>query len=227
MANRTYGQYCGFARALEVVGERWSMLVIRDLLVAPKRFTDLLRGLPGIPTNVLTSRLKELEEASIVRRRVMPRPERAIVYELTEYGAELEDVVIGLGRWGAKQLGDPRPDEVVTVDSIATALRTTFRPDAAKGVRASYELRMGEIVIHARIDDGEIIVAPGPLQGAQLIIEAGPAIRALFAREMTAAEAIKCGAVKLTGNKRLFTTFVDMFMIDPLPGADERRALSS
>src|SRR4030088_766323 len=102
---RPYGQYCGFARALEVVGERWALLIVRDLLIGPKRFTDLLRGLPGIPSNVLTARLKELEDAGVVRRRVLARPARAVVYELTEYGLELDAAVVELGRWGAKNLG--------------------------------------------------------------------------------------------------------------------------
>ena len=87
MPSRAYGQYCGLARALEVVGERWTMLIIRDLLIAPKRFTTLLRGLPGIPTNGLTNRLKDLEEDGVVRRRVLPHPDRSVVYELTDYGA--------------------------------------------------------------------------------------------------------------------------------------------
>src|ERR1700730_10133410 len=102
MSMRAYGQYCGLARALEIVGERWAILVIRDLLVGPKRFTDLHRGLPGIPTNVLTARLNELEEAGVIRRRALPRPERSVVYELTEYGSELDEVVVRLGLWGAK-----------------------------------------------------------------------------------------------------------------------------
>src|SRR6516225_10062018 len=109
MAKRAYGQFCGFARAVEVVGERWAFLIVRDLLIGPRRFTDLHRGLPGIPTNVLTARLKELEEAGVVRRRVLPRPEGSVVYELTEYGRELEPTVVELGRWGAKTLGDARP----------------------------------------------------------------------------------------------------------------------
>src|ERR1700736_4345674 len=153
---RAYGQYCGFARAAEVLGERWAMLVVRDLLVGPKRFTDLLRGLPGIPSNVLTARLKELENAGIARRRVLARPSRAVVYELTEYGLQLEPVVVELGRWGAKNLGDPRPDETVTVDSLITALRTTFHPAAARRFRAGYELRVGEIVLHARVHNGRV-----------------------------------------------------------------------
>ena len=226
MKTRGYGQYCGFARALEVVGERWSMLVIRDLLVGPKRFTDLHRGLPGIPTNILTTRLKELEEAGIIRRRALARPERAIVYELTEYGAELEDVVIGLGRWGAKQLGDPRSDEVVTIDSMITAFRTTYQPKAAKGVHTSFELRMGDIVLHIKVDDGRIQVGAGPLADAQLKIEAGPAIKALLNRDMTPAEAIKSGAVGLTGNKKLLNTFVELFKIDPMPAPKSEAAVS-
>src|ERR1700730_8022475 len=116
MRTRAYGQYCGLARAVEIVGERWVVLIIRDLLVGPKRFTDLHRGLPRMPTNVLTSRLRELESGGVVRRRVLPRPAGSVIYELTEYGTELEDVLIGLGRWGAKLLHEPRPDEIITAD---------------------------------------------------------------------------------------------------------------
>src|SRR5260370_5437408 len=152
MTMRTYGQYCGFARALEIVGERWALLVVRDLLVGPKRFTDLLRGLAGIPTNVLTTRLKELEQAGIIQRRVLPRPASSIIYELTPYGLELEDIVVRLGLWGAKTLAEPRNGEVVTVDSLIMALRSTFRSEAARGVHAGFELRAGDIVIHARVD---------------------------------------------------------------------------
>jgi DNA-binding HxlR family transcriptional regulator/putative sterol carrier protein len=214
---RAYGQYCGFARALEIVGERWTLLVVRDLLVSPKRFTDLLRGLPGIPSNILTARLKELEHAGVVRRRVLPRPARSIVYELTEHGMELQSVVFALGRWGAKLLGVPRPDEVVTVDSLITALRTTFRPQAARGFRAGYELRFGEIVIHARITNGKVEVAEGPLPDPDLVIEAGPAIKALMAGETSPAAAIESGSVRLTGNPDLLTRFVAIFHIEPMP----------
>ncbi|HEU5481442.1 MAG TPA: helix-turn-helix domain-containing protein, partial [Candidatus Tumulicola sp.] len=131
MSKRTYGQYCGFARALELVGERWALMIVRDLLVEPKRFSDLQRGLPGIPTNILTARLKELEQSDIVRRRLLPRPSGAVVYELTETGRGLEAPVHALGAWGAKLLGDPRSHEIVTPDSLVTALRTTFQPAAA------------------------------------------------------------------------------------------------
>jgi DNA-binding HxlR family transcriptional regulator len=219
MKTRAYGQYCGFARALEVVGERWALLIVRDLLIGAKRFTDLLRGLPGIPSNVLTARLKELENAGVVRRRVLPRPARAVVYELTEYGLELEAVVVELGRWGAKNLGDPRADETITVDSLITALRSTFHPDAARGFRASYELRVGELVLHARVDDGRVEVAEGALPDADLAIEAGPGIRALMAGEVSPAAAIANGTVRLTGDPGLLTRFAEIFRIEPMPAA--------
>src|ERR1041384_1394007 len=130
MAARSYGQYCGVTPAVELIGERWAMLIVRDLLVGPRRYTDLRQGLPRIPTNILSARLKEMEEAGIVQRRVLPRPSGAVVYELTEYGAELEEVVLGLGRWGAKALGEPGDDEIVTVDSMIMALRSTFRAES-------------------------------------------------------------------------------------------------
>jgi len=217
MSTRVYGQYCGFARALEVVGERWALLIVRDLLVGPKRFTDLHRGLPGIPTNVLTTRLKELEQAGIVRRKLLPRPSGSVVYDLTPYGAELEDVVVRLGRWGAKRLGDPRPDETITADSVIMAFRTTFRPDAARKLNATFELRFGELVLHLRVRNGKLDVAEGPLPGADLVVETGPAIKELMSGETTPADAIASGAVRITGDPALLDRFVEIFRIAPPP----------
>jgi DNA-binding HxlR family transcriptional regulator len=210
---RAYGQYCGLARAAELVGERWALLILRDLLVGPKRFTDLRHGLPRIPTNILSDRLKELEDTGVVRRRVLPRPAGSIVYELTEYGADLEEAIKHLGRWGARSLGEPRPDEIVTVDSLTMALRTTFRPEMADGVRASYELRLGPVVLHARVEDGQLSVGEGSLPQADLVIETGPALKALLAREISPAEAIQQGLVQLRGDAALLDTFVTTFRI--------------
>jgi DNA-binding HxlR family transcriptional regulator len=213
MSRRGYGQFCGLVRALELVGERWALLVVRDLLLGPKRYTDLRRGLPRIPTNILSARLKELEEGGVVRRRALPRPSGGVVYELTEYGRELEDAVMQLGRWGAKALTEPTPDEIVTVDSLILAMRSTFRRDAARGLDASYELRLGEIVLHARVDGGRLRVAPGPLPNADLVIETGPALKALMAGEITAAEAIAKRKVRLKGDRRLLSRFAEVFRI--------------
>lgn len=214
MAQRVYGQYCGFARALEMVGERWALMIVRDLLVGPKRFSDLQRGLPGIPTNILTARLKEMEQAGIVHRRLLPRPAGSVVYELTPDGLELETAVFALGRWGAKRLGDPRDYETVTPDSLVMALRTTFIPKAAKGVNVSYEFHAGDVVWHAKIKNGKLEAEPGPLPDADAVIEAGPGLRILMAREMTPSEALKAGVVKLRhGRKDLLDLFASLFEI--------------
>jgi len=217
MAKRSYGQFCGLARALEIVGERWALLIIRDLLVGHRRYTDLHRGLPKIPTNILSARLKELEAAGVVRRRILPRPESSIVYELTEYGAALEDVVLSLGRWGARSLGEQAPEDIVTVDSLIMALRSTFRPGPARGDRLSYELRFGDIVLHARVGDGGLTAAAGPLPDADLVIEAGPGFRALLAGEIDPGQAIADGLVRLTGDPGLLHRFVEIFAIEPAP----------
>lgn len=213
MVKRSYGQYCGFARALELVGERWALLILRDLLVGPKRFGEIQRGLPGIPTNILTARLNELEESGIIRRRVMPRPAKGVAYELTDDGLGLEDTILALGRWGALRLGEPRPDETVTEDSVATALRTTFRPEAAGKAKVTYLLRLGSIQVHASIRNGAIAVGRGEVEKPDLIIETGPALRLLMANEVSAAEAIKKKLVRLTGDPKLLDRFVQIFRI--------------
>ena len=106
MTSRTYDQFCGIARALDLVGERWALLVVRDLILGPKRFTDLRRGLAGIGTNILAARLKELERGGVVRRRTLPPPAASAVYELTDYGRALEGPLLALGRWGALSIGE-------------------------------------------------------------------------------------------------------------------------
>jgi DNA-binding HxlR family transcriptional regulator len=219
MTSRSYGQFCGFARALELVGERWALLVVRDLVLGPKRFTDLRRGLPRIPTNILSARLKELEDAGVVRRRVLPRPATGVVYELTEYGQELEEVLLRLGLWGARSLGEPRPEDVVTTDSLILALRATFRPEAAGELQATYQLDFGDIVVHASIDHGTLVAGEGSLPEADLVIETQAAFRPLLAGELSPAEAIGNGGVRLTGDPELLTRFVEVFRIPPTPSA--------
>ena len=213
MNQKSYGQFCGFARALEIVGDRWALMIVRDLLVGPKRFSDLHDGLPGIPTNVLTTRLKQLEAAQVVDRRPLPRPPGGVAYALTPRGRELEQSVVAIGRWGAQMLDAPRPNEVVTTDSIAMALRTTFRPESADRVRARIELHVGDIVVHAAIDNGKIAVGRGPLEKPDLVVVASPAIKALMAGEMTPSEALASGEIHITGSRRLFDRFAKMFRI--------------
>ncbi|WP_433014212.1 winged helix-turn-helix transcriptional regulator [Kribbella sp. CA-294648] len=209
MTTKTYGQYCGVARALELVGERWALLIIRDLLVGPKRYTDLRAGLPKIPTNVLATRLKELEQAALVVRRVQPRPSGAIVYELTQYGTDLEPVVLALGRWGARSLGELRPDEIITADILVMALRSTFRPGKRK---AKYELRFGETVIHAIINAADLTVDPGPLDGS-IVIEARAPIAPLLTGAVDGAEALRTKLVTTSGTAEDLNRFAMRFPI--------------
>jgi DNA-binding HxlR family transcriptional regulator len=213
LAARGYGQYCGLARALELVGERWALLIVRDLLVGPRRFTDLRKGLPRIPTNVLADRLKELEADGIVQRRVLPRPASATVYELTAYGCQIEDAVLRLGIWGAQSLGEPRAGEIMTPDSMTIALRSTFVPTAARTKRLTYELHLGPIVLTAGIDDGRLQVAEGPAPRADLIIETGAALKQLFEGTLMPGEALQSGQVRIQGDPALLETFVTLFHI--------------
>lgn len=212
MTKRAYGQYCGFARALEIVGERWALLIVRDLLVGPKRFSDLLRGLPGIPTNILTARLKELEEAGVVQRRALARPGRGVAYELTPAGAALEESVVAIGRWGAQRLGDPLPGEIVTEDSLAMALRTTFRPEAAGKTKAAFEVHLGAVVFYAQVRGEHVTVGRGPLPKPDLILETS-ALRELLAHEITPAQAVRKKLVRIKGDPRLLDRFVRIFRI--------------
>lgn len=217
MTKRAFGQYCGVARALEVVGERWALLIIRDLLVGPKRYTDLRAGLPRIPTNVLATRLKELEEAGLVVRRVQPRPSGSIVYELTPYGAQLEGVVLELGRWGARSLGEFRDGEIATAETLIMALRSTFQPAAAEGVRTSYELRFGEVVINAEVEDGSLATGIGPLPAADLVIEATAPLTPLLAGEASVDEVLADGTVLISGEQAGLDRFAALFRITPRP----------
>jgi DNA-binding HxlR family transcriptional regulator len=138
---RTYDDPCGIARALDHVGERWALLIARELLLGPKRFTDLRSGLPAASPNVLSQRLRELEESGLLRRRKLPPPEASQVYELTDRGMELEPVVLALARFGSRM--PLRSANSLSVDALVFALRSTFDAEVARGFRARVELRVG------------------------------------------------------------------------------------
>lgn len=197
MAARSYGQYCGVTTAVELIGERWALLIVRDLLVGPRRYTDLKQGLPRIPTNILSTRLKELQEGGVVRR--VPLLNCGLVYELTPYGRTFEPIMLALGRWGFQAMGDPHEGDVVTPDSLTMALRTAFQADAAAD--AEYELHVGDVALRASVRNGELRVAqlapPAPPVGGRLpegepdaVIVAGPGIRRLIGGDITPAEAL-------------------------------------
>lgn len=230
MATRSYGQYCGITTAVELIGERWAMLIIRDLMVGPRRYTDLQRGLPKIPSNILSTRLKELQEGGLVRRAPLYRT--GLVYELTPYGRQLEPILLALGRWGFPKMGEPGPDDIVTADSLTMALRTAFRPDAAASVPAAdYELHVGEVALRAQVDGdalkiAQLAPAAPPIGGAlpdgdpDVVFAAGPGIRLVISGELTPAEAIDTGVVHvLAGEANLLERFAETFHIDATSGS--------
>jgi DNA-binding HxlR family transcriptional regulator/putative sterol carrier protein len=216
VSRKGFGQICGLARALEIVGERWALLIVRDLVAGPKRFTDLRRGLPRIPTNVLSSRLKELERDGIVRRRTLPPPAASAVYELTDYGMELDEVMLRLGLWGARSLGPPEEGAVMTADGMMMALRATFHADAAAGLRAVYELRLGELTLHAAVGDGAVVTRSGPAEAPDAVLELAPAdLEPLLAGALDPAEAVATGRLRAQGDPALVARFAEVFRIGP------------
>jgi DNA-binding HxlR family transcriptional regulator len=211
---RTYCDGCAAAHALDLVGERWALLVVRELLLGPKRFTDLRAGLPGVSPNVLAQRLRELERAGVVRRRKLPPPAASKVYELTEWGMELEPVVVSLGRWGARSPSRPL-DAELGVDSLILSFRTMFDPLAASALKASYELRLGEESFRAEVADGRFEVARGDAERPDAIIETDPAtLAALVYDGRSLAEALSSGDIRIEGDRSAVARFLTLF---PLP----------
>lgn len=165
---KRYEQYCPVAHALERVGERWSLLIVRELLKGPKRYTDLSAALPGIGTNVLAARLKDLEAAGVLAKRRLPPPTPAQVYELSAYGLALKPVVRELARWGLHSMPPPAENDELPPGWLQDALETFLAPVAPDG---SFEFRIGDEV--AALVDGE--AAAGPAEHPDVVLEATPA----------------------------------------------------
>ncbi len=208
---RTYGDRCGVARALDLVGERWALLVVRELLLGPKRFTDLRAGLPQVGPDVLSQRLRELEAAGLLSRRTLAPPAGARVYELTERGRELEPVILELGRFGSVA---PFPDGDATFgpDALAIALKTLYEPG---GAGASIPLRLGGQEFRAEHDGETLELERGRLDEPDATIEAEPGpLAAVLWHGRDLDEAERTGEVAITGSRRTATRFLRRF---PLP----------
>ena len=216
---RTYDDACAAAHALDLVGERWALLVVRELLFGPKRFTDLRAGLPGVSPNVLAERLRGLEAVGVVRRRKLPPPAASRVYELTEWGAELEPAILALGRWGARSPARPR-DAALGVDSFMLSLRTMFDPRAAEGLHASFELRLGEDRFRAGVSDGRLEIGRGTADGPDAIVETDPGtLAALVYEDRPLDEALRSGALKIEGDRLAVERFLGLFSLPKLAPA--------
>ncbi|MEU4233725.1 helix-turn-helix domain-containing protein [Nonomuraea sp. NPDC026600] len=166
MASRSYGHYCAVAKTLDLVGERWTLLVVRELLDGPKRYVDLLGGLVGISTDMLATRLKALEEAGIVSRRTLPAPAASKVYELTPLGRDLQPAMTELARFGMRLLGEQGGDDAFQIHWITPSLRAMFQPERAQALSLTVEsltveFRVGADAMHARVADGALHTYPG------------------------------------------------------------------
>ncbi len=197
---RKFDQYCPVAHALSLVGERWSLLIVRELLHGPKRYTDLTHGLPGIGTNILAARLRDLEESGIVQKRTLPPPAASTVYELTEFGAGLREALYALARWGARTIGPPGPDDELYPEWGMNALPALFDANAAHGLTETYALVVDGDAFTARVVDGSLEATMGAAKDADVVVEVSmETFFALASGELAPRNAVKSGRAKVQG----------------------------
>jgi len=214
-SKRSYGDACGVARALDAVGERWALMVVRELLLGPKRFTDIRAGLPSLSADVLAQRLRGLEGAGVVRRRTMPPPAASKVYELTPSGEALEPVILALGRWGGANAAPPCAGMGMSFDAHVLSMRSLFRPDLAGDFAARIELRLGEGHFRATVAGGSFEIDPGEDPAADATLETDPGtLLALIHGRRELAEVQRAGEIAIEGDEAVAARFLGLF---PLP----------
>ncbi|MCV7318697.1 winged helix-turn-helix transcriptional regulator [Mycolicibacterium confluentis] len=192
MAKRSYQQYCGIAAALDLLGERWTLLIVRDLLIGPKRFTDLLEGLPGVGTGLLSQRLRELEESGVIEKAALPPPAASTVYRLTPDGEGLRPAMLSLLRWGSRRLGEPDPEQRIDLESLALGFAAHFDPDAAHGVEGDYQLVVDGRPFGLRIANRHIDVRAETVERPRAVITTDTAtLMAMNNQALTFGEALE------------------------------------
>ncbi|MBY8875696.1 winged helix-turn-helix transcriptional regulator [Micromonospora sp. PLK6-60] len=207
---RSYGDFCGVARALSAVGERWALLVVRELLLGPKRFSDLSRALPTLSQNVLSQRLRELEQAGVVTRRLLGPPAGARVYELTPRGRDLEDTLLALGTWGSRQPLPPTGQ--LSVDALMLALRTTYDPGRAGGLHAHVDLRVAADRFDVEVGPDGVHITRGtaarPAAGVRADV---PTLLAVLFGGRPVDDAVAAGDLELHGDRDVAARFLGCF----------------
>jgi DNA-binding HxlR family transcriptional regulator len=217
MTKRTYRQYCPLARTMDILGERWTVLMIRELLLGPRRFKDLLEALDGMGTNLLSERLKMLEAEGLAQRRTLPAPAGSAVYELTERGRGLEPAMVELARWGVESLGKPREGEAFRPSWLALTLKATFNAELARGVHEVYEFRVDDTVFHARVDDGHLTITDGEAQRPDLVFAANAeTFVAVGSRRVSPLDAVRRGKLKAEGPPESLLRCVEILGL-PMP----------
>ncbi|MFF0613845.1 winged helix-turn-helix transcriptional regulator [Nocardia tengchongensis] len=201
MAKRSYNQYCGLAVALDLLGERWSLLLLRNMLLGPQRFKDLLDGLPGIGTALLAERLKQLEAAGVITRATLPPPAASAVYQLTADGEELRPLLVGLARWGLARLGAPTEQQFIAPDLLALGLQARFEPDSAETAAGVYELRISERSYRVDITENGIGIHAGAVDAPQVsIVTDTPTLVAINSGTLSLTQALGAGTLTVDGD---------------------------
>lgn len=221
MSNRSYNQYCGLSYALDRIGERWTLLIVRELVAGPRRFTDLLEGLPGISTNLLTTRLKDLELRGLIKRRTLLPPAGSTVYELTPLGRGLESTLLELGRWGSQFVPPTWEDATLLhLGSYALTFKTFFREEQAQNVYETYELHIDNDVLQVQVQDGAIDVRQGQMSEADAVFHLSmETFMALMGRGLTPDDAVAQGLVQVEGDPAALGRLLDLCGL-PLPTVD-------
>ncbi len=210
---RSYNDACSAAHALDLIGERWALLIVRELLLGPKRFTDLRRGLSGISPNVLTQRLDELETASVVQRVRLPPPASAWAYRLTPWGQQLEPILLQLAQWGVQSASFPRPSGLGT-DAMILSLRTMFIPANADSFTATLEIQLEDDVFFAKVADSTIELGRGMPDRPDARIQASTdALLMLAYGKADLDQAAQSGIVTFTGDKAVVQSFLALFSL--------------
>lgn len=216
MAKRSYDEYCGLAVALDLLGERWTLLIIRDLLMGPKRFTDLLVGLPGIGTGLLTQRLRELEDAGVIEKAALPPPAASTVYQLTSDGESLRSPLLGLTRFGLRRLGTPTEGQTANVNLLAFAMAARFNPSNSPAADGTYQLCIDGSTFKLAIDNGTINIQAGPTHQPQAVISTDMAtLIAINNGTTTLAEALTSRVLTVDGDPTAIAALANAFELDP------------
>jgi DNA-binding HxlR family transcriptional regulator/putative sterol carrier protein len=217
-ATRRYGQYCPVAHSLDALGERWTLLVVRNLMMGPQRYTDLREELPGVATDLLTARLRTLEDAGYVRRRQLPRPASVTVYELTDAGQQLALVVLELARIGLMHLGAPAADEDISAEALVLSLRASFRPEVAGNADESYQLELDGEPFAVRVHTGWAETARGAASDPQLTLATTARTFAqLISRATRPKAAVAAGELEIKGPRRALDRFLAIFSYPASP----------
>jgi len=212
---RSYKQYCALARGLDVIGERWTFLIVRELLIGPKRYKDLLEGLVGIGTNLLSARLKALVKSGVIEQTILPPPAASRVYQLTERGQALEAIILALVRWGFQFLDEKKPDERARPEWDLVAMKAAFNAEKAEGLSLCCEFHVDDLTFWVRVHDSQLEIALGAaVKPLATVTTDGETFAGVGLGKKDLKTAINQGDLKFTGSGLSVIRMIELFQID-------------